>query len=107
MTLPGIGTWLTRRVLLSPDKEAVVDGQKRLTYQQLNQQTNRLSRALMGLGLQYGDRLGILAHNRLEFLEVIMAAAKLGLILVPLNWRLTASELSFILKDSQDRKSVV
>ncbi len=101
MTLPGIGTWLTRRVLLSPDKEAVVDGQKRLTYQQLNQRTNRLSRALMDLGLQYGDRLGILSHNRLEFLEVIMAAAKLGLILVPLNWRLTASELAFILEDSR------
>ena len=101
MTLPGIGSWLTRRVLLSPDKEAVVDGDKRISYQQLNQRTNRLSRALMGLGLQYGDRLGILAHNRLEFLEVIMATAKLGLILVPLNWRLTAPELSFILEDSQ------
>ncbi len=101
MTLPGIGTWLTRRVLLSPNKEAVVDGDKRITYRLLNQRTNRLSRALMDLGLQYGDRLGILAHNRLEFLEVIMAAAKLGLILVPLNWRLTASELSFILEDSQ------
>ena len=101
MTLPGIGSWLTRRVLLSPDKEAVVDGEKRLTYRQLNQRTNRLSRALMDLGLTYGDRLGILAHNRLEFLEVIMAAAKLGLILVPLNWRLTAIELAFILEDSQ------
>ena len=51
MTLPGIGSWLTRRVLLSPEKEAVVDGEKRLTYRQLNQRTNRLSRALMDLGL--------------------------------------------------------
>jgi len=101
MTLPGIGTWLTRRVLLSPNKEAVVDGGIRLTYRQLNQRTNRLSRALMRLGLKYGDRLAVLAHNRLEFLETIMAAAKLGLILVPLNWRLTASELGFILKDSR------
>jgi len=101
MNLPGIGNWLTRRVLLSPNKEAVVDGDIRLTYRQLNQRTNRLSRALMHLGLRYGDRLAVLAHNRLEFLETIMAAAKLGLILVPLNWRLTASELSFILKDSQ------
>ena len=101
MNLPGIGSWLTRRVLLSPDKEAVVDADKRLTYRQLNQRTNRLARALMDLGLAYGDRLAILAHNRLEYLETIMAAAKLGLILVPLNWRLTASELSFILEDSQ------
>jgi fatty-acyl-CoA synthase len=101
MILPGIGSWLTRRMLLSPEKEAVVDGEKRITYRQLNQRTNCLARALGNLGLQYGDRIGILAHNRLEFIEVIMASAKLGLMLVPLNWRLTADELAFILTDSQ------
>ena len=88
----------------TPDKEAVVDGEKRLTYRQLNQRVNRLSRALMDLGLKNGDRLGILAHNRLEFLEAIMAAAKLGLILVPLNWRLTPPELAFILKTARRKR---
>ncbi|MFH1090561.1 MAG: AMP-binding protein, partial [Pseudomonadota bacterium] len=97
----GIGFWLTKRELLTPDKEAVVDADRRLSYRQLNHRVNRLSRGLESLGLKYGDRISILAYNCLEFIEVIMAAAKLGLILVPLNWRLTPSELGFILDDSR------
>lgn len=96
----GIGYWLTRREQLTPDKEAVVDRDRRLTYRELNQRVNRLARALAGQGLQKGDRLAILSYNSLEFLEVILASAKLGLMLAPLNWRLTASELNFILADS-------
>jgi fatty-acyl-CoA synthase len=98
--IPGIGSWLTKRAILTPNKEAVVDGSKRLTYARLNGRVNRLTRALQGLGLKSGDRLGILSYNGLEFVETIMAAAKLGAILVPLNWRLAPTELSFILNDS-------
>ena len=98
--LPGIGAWLTKREYLTPDKEAVVDGDRRLTYRRLNRRVNRLARGLAALGMRPGDRLGVLSYNRLEFVEAIMAAAKLGLILVPLNWRLTAAELGFILGDS-------
>ncbi len=101
--MPGIGYWLTKREVISPLKEAVVDGERRLTYRQLNRRVNRLSWALKGLGLAKGDRLAMLSLNRLEFVEVIMAAAKLGLILVPLNWRLTAAELAYILTDSGAR----
>ncbi len=96
----GIGYWLTKRDLLTPDKEAIVDGTRRLSYREFNRRVNRLSRALVAQGLNYGDRLGILAYNCLEFVEVIMAAAEIGLILVPLNWRLTASELGFMMNDS-------
>jgi fatty-acyl-CoA synthase len=97
---PGIGNWLVQRERLTPSNEAVVDGVRRLTYRDLNRRVNRLARSLQTLGLQPGARIGILSFNRVEFIEVIMAAAKLGLILVPLNWRLTAAELGFILKDS-------
>ena len=96
----GIGYWLTKRELLTPDKEAVVDGERRVNYRQLNRRVNRLCRALAAQGLMYGDRVAILAYNCLEFIEVIMASAKLGLILVPLNWRLTPAELGFIINDS-------
>lgn len=102
----GIGYWLEKRQALCPAKEAVVDGPRRLTYAQLNQRVNRLCGALSGLGLKRGDRLGMLAYNCLEFVEVIMATAKLGLVLVPLNWRLTAAELGFILGDSGTRALV-
>ncbi|MBU2551624.1 MAG: long-chain fatty acid--CoA ligase [Proteobacteria bacterium] len=98
---PGIGYWLTKRELLTPEKEAVVDGNRRLNYRMLNHRVNRLARGLAGSGLRTGDRLAMLAYNGIEFVEVIMAAAKLGLILVPLNWRLTAAELAFIVNDSQ------
>ncbi|MBL7202758.1 MAG: long-chain fatty acid--CoA ligase [Desulfobacteraceae bacterium] len=98
--IPGIGSWLTKRAILTPNKEAVVDGNKRLTYARLNGRVNRLARALQGLGLKSGDRLGILSYNGLEFVETIMTAAKLGAILVPLNWRLAPTELAFMLNDS-------
>ncbi len=101
--IPGIGSWLTKRAILSPEKEAVVDGEKRLTYKQLNSRVNRLARLLQGLGLKNGDRLGILSLNGAEYVETIMAAAKLGALLVPLNWRLTPTELAFILNDSGAR----
>lgn len=96
----GIGYWLTKREILCPDKEAVVDGQRRLTYKQLNRRVNRLARVISAQGCVYGDRMGILSYNCHQFVEVIMAAAKLGLILVPLNWRLTAAELAFQMADS-------
>jgi len=100
MKAPGIGSWLVKRKLLTPAKEAVVDGDRRFSYRELNRRVNRLANALLELGLRNGDRMAILSYNRVEFIEVIMAAAKLGLILVPLNWRLTAAELAYILNDS-------
>ena len=96
----GIGQWLTKRRFLTGGKEAVVDGEARLTYADLNSRVNRLCRGLQSLGLEYGDRLGMLSYNRHQFIEVIFAAAKLGLVLVPLNWRLSADELSFIVSDA-------
>ncbi|MGD8962143.1 MAG: o-succinylbenzoate--CoA ligase [Desulfobacterales bacterium] len=98
--MQGIGFWLTKRAFLGGDKEALVDGERRLTYSELNQRVNRLARSLQVLGLAHGDRCAILAYNCLEYVEVIFATAKLGLTLVPLNWRLSPPELAFNLSDS-------
>jgi fatty-acyl-CoA synthase len=98
--MAGIGFWLTKRELLQGDREAVVDGRRRLSYRTLNGRVNQLARALLSMGLKPGDRIAILAYNGLEYVETIFAAAKLGLILVPLNWRLAPAELAFILSDS-------
>jgi fatty-acyl-CoA synthase len=100
ITVQGIGFWLTKRAFLGGDKEALVDGERRLSYRELNRRVNRLARSLQVLGLTHGDRCAILAYNCLEYVEVIFAAAKLGLILVPLNWRLSPAELAFNLSDS-------
>jgi fatty-acyl-CoA synthase len=98
--LQGIGFWLTKREFFDANKEAVVDGKRRLTYGELNRRVNRLARSLQAMGLKHGDRCAILAYNCLEYVEVIFATAKLGLILVPLNWRLSPAELAFNLSDS-------
>ncbi len=98
--MQGIGHWLKRRQERTPDKEALIDGPVRLTYAGLNSRVNRLADGLRSLGLTRGDRLGMLSYNRHQFVEVIFAAAKLGLILVPLNWRLSPDELAFIVGDA-------
>jgi fatty-acyl-CoA synthase len=98
--MPGIGFWLTKRELLNGDREAVIDGSRRVTYRQLNRRVNRLSRALQEMGLRHGDRCAVLCYNCLEWVEILFAAAKLGVIVVPLNWRLAPAELAFILSDS-------
>ncbi len=100
MEAQGIGFWLTKRAFLDGDREAVVDGNRRVSYQALNGRVNRLSWALEAMGLKQGDRCAMLVYNGLEYVEVIFAAAKLGLLLVPLNWRLSPAELAFNLSDS-------
>lgn len=100
MDAQGIGFWLTKRAFLSGDREALVDGLRRLTYRELNSRVNRLSNYFQSIGMRSGDRCAMLAYNCLEYVEVIFAAAKLGLILVPLNWRLSPAELAFNLADS-------
>jgi len=100
MQAHGIGFWLTKRKRLTPNKEALVDGHRRITYGELNSRVNRLSHGLQALGLNHGDRCAILAYNCLEYVELIFASAKLGILLVPLNWRLSPVELAFNLTDS-------
>ena len=98
--MAGIGLWLSKREKLSGDHEALVQGNRRLNYRELNRRVNRLSTFLLRASLKEGDRCAYLAYNGIEVVELIFAAAKIGLILVPLNWRLAVKELAFILSDS-------
>lgn len=97
-----IGDTLTRRTRRMPNREALVetDSGRRFTYSEINTRTNQLANALVDMGAQPGDRIGILLMNGSEFVETFFATAKIGATLVPLNWRLTSDELEFILKDS-------
>jgi fatty-acyl-CoA synthase len=92
------------RSRLSPDRLAVVDVATgaRLSYREMDRRAAACARAwLYGLGLKHGDRIGILSGNRLEFLDAFFAAAKSGVILVPLGTRLTAAELAVIVSDCE------
>ncbi len=70
-----------------------------MTYQQWNERACRLANALRGLGLERGDRLAVLAYNRLEWVEIYAAAAKAGLVAVPIHFRLTGPEAQYIFSD--------
>jgi fatty-acyl-CoA synthase len=89
--------FLRRAVRLYPDKTAVVDGDLRLTYRAFDERVNRLSNALLDLGLERGDRVCILSPNSHFFLESFYATAQVGLVLVPLNYRLVAADHEYIL----------
>jgi fatty-acyl-CoA synthase len=97
------GDILGERASLTPDKTALVlvDTGERLTYRELDERAIRCAQLWQGvLGLAKGDRVGILAHNRVEYLEAFFAAGKTGVVLVTLGTRLTASELEQIVTDS-------
>ena len=97
-----IGLFLTKRAVLSPTREAYVDSKSglRLTFTELNDRSNRVANALAASGVKQGDRVALLMMNSAEFIESYFAIAKLGGVVVPLNWRLVADELEFILRDS-------
>src|SRR6185369_11890340 len=97
-----IGLLLTKRAALSPTMDGVVEveRERRFTFPAVNARSNRVADALRGLGVQKGDRVALLLMNGVEFVESFFAIAKIGAIVVPLNWRLVADELAFILGDS-------
>ncbi len=97
------GDVLGERTRLSPDRTALITvaPRTRLTYRELNDRALRCARVWSeACGLSKGDRVGILAKNRVEFLDAFFAAGKSGIILVPLNVRLAPAELAGIIKDS-------
>src|SRR5712664_3697293 len=80
----------TRR--LHGDREAVVDGDLRLSYSQFFDRCDRWSSALQGLGVAQGDRVATISPNTHAQLESFYAVPQLGAVLVPLNSRLTATD---------------
>lgn len=98
--------WLARRAVLSRDKLAVTDALTgaAFTYAELDARATRLANCLREtFGVGVGDRLAVLSVNRTGILEAFFAAAKLTAVLVPLNYRLTATELNYIVGDCQPK----
>jgi len=84
----------------SASKVAVVDGGRTLTYAALNERASRLGNALLAAGVGPGDRVAVVLGNRLEYPEVAAGLAKVGMPSVPVNPRLTAPEMTYILEHS-------
>jgi len=94
-----LGQTLAAQARLQPNKIAARDLERSMTYREWNERSCRLANGLLGLGLAPGDRVAVLAYNRVEWAEIYAAAAKAGVVAVPINFRLTGSETQYILED--------
>ncbi|MBT7887905.1 MAG: AMP-binding protein, partial [Deltaproteobacteria bacterium] len=91
---------LQRAISLYPDKTALVDGDQAFTYTRVGERAAALALLFQQKEVKEGDRIAVLEYNSHQFMETYYAAAGSGAILCPLNYRLSAKEIAFILKDS-------
>src|SRR5450631_799204 len=92
---------IERNAAFTPDKPAIVFEGKVLSYAAFGARIECTARALKAeFGVGRGDRIGILSLNRPDYLVMLYACARLGAMLVPLNWRLAVAEQLFILSDA-------
>jgi acyl-CoA synthetase (AMP-forming)/AMP-acid ligase II len=105
--LPHIGQVLSLNAHVHPGKIGAQDLSRSLTFAQWNARACRLANALLGLGLGKGDRVAVLAYNCIEWLEIYAAAAKAGVIAVPINFRLVGPEIRYIVENCEARAVIV
>ena len=90
-----------------PETIALQDSRRRYTYPQTNARVNRLANSLLTLGLVKGDRVAVLMENSIEIIELYLATAKTGIVIVPINFRLVGPEISYIANNSDAKAFVV
>jgi fatty-acyl-CoA synthase len=107
------GDWTERLAQLFSDREAIVDiddtgaVRQRITHGELRRRVAATAAALVELGVKQGGRVAIVSKNRVEHLELMFACARLGALFLPVNWRLAAPEIHYILNDSTPTVVVV
>ncbi|MBW2313447.1 MAG: AMP-binding protein [Deltaproteobacteria bacterium] len=89
-----------RAALRWPDRIALIDGERRRSYRELDERATRLARALLALGLGPGERVAVVQENRIEYVETVIAVARAGGVLVPLLGALTGGEHAFMARDA-------
>jgi len=100
---PDLPDLMARRAELSPDAIAFEDyaSKRTLSYAQLDRRAGQAAAVMAVRGVGEGDRVSILCRNRIAFFEILFGCAKLGAILVPLNWRMPAAELGALIADAE------
>lgn len=102
-----VGHFLRRSADKFPEKDALITADARMTYKTLNTRVNQLANALLDAGLQKGDRITVILHNDIEFIETYFACAKSGGVFVPVNNLLKEREMRQILEYIQPRFLIV
>jgi acyl-CoA synthetase (AMP-forming)/AMP-acid ligase II len=95
--LPTLSDAVATHARLHPRKLGARDSRRSLTYAEWDERAGRLAAGLLAQGLRAGDRVGLLAYNCLEWLEIYVGLARAGLVAVPINFRLSGPEIAYIL----------
>ena len=96
----GLGGWPARRARMTPDRTAFILADRPFTYAEVHERTTRLASRLRAAGVGAGDRVAYLGRNHVAFVETMFASHVLGAIFVPLNFRLAAPEIGYMLDHS-------
>lgn len=99
--------WKRRAVKYYPDKTAIIDEDKTFTYKEFGKRTDQLAFALHNAGIQKGDHVAVMLPNTHYMLECFYGICQLGAVMVPLNYRLTAKDLEYIIRHSDARMLIV
>ena len=99
--MPHIADMVQTHARLRPTQTGAVDSQRSLSFAEWDQRASALATGLLAQGLKAGDRVAVLAHNRIEWLEIYVSLARAGLVALPLNFRLVKDEIAYILNDAQ------
>jgi acyl-CoA synthetase (AMP-forming)/AMP-acid ligase II len=90
-----------------PSTVALKDKTRSFTYPQTNKRVNQLAHGLLALGLSKGDKIAVLLENSIEIVEIYLAVAKTGMIIVPINFRLVGPEVEYIANNSDAKAFIV
>lgn len=96
-----LGDLLSRSAARTPHKTAIIYREIRQSFRELHQTVNRTANALAKQGVRQGDHVAVLSHNNHAFVILRFALARLGAVIVPINFMLTSSEVAYILKDAE------
>ena len=99
--------WKRRAVKYYPQKTAVIDGEKEFTYQEFGHRADRLSAALHHAGIEARDHVAVMLPNTHYMLECFYGICQLGAVMVPLNYRLSAKDLAYIIQHSDAKMLIV
>src|SRR5690625_2821615 len=101
-----VGEWLNHRAFMVGEKTGFVGKYSDYTFSEMNQRANRFADYLLKKGVQKGDRIALICKNHEDFVTAFFGSAKIGVITVPINWRLSTHETIYILSHSE-AKAVV
>lgn len=95
-----LGTLFEFAVERHPQFEALIQGNTRFTYREINVEINKVASALQAMGVEQGDRVVPVLKNRLEMVTLYWAVQKLGAVFTPINFRLSQEEIKYCVQDA-------